>query len=257
MRKRKRRPTRLLREIIFWTLMSIALAAAGFSGYQLFRELKSLRQGELSYRATADLKPKELRSETDPVSDDEQTKAPLQPHEVNEEYKGWISIPGTRIDYPVVHTTDNSYYLNHLFDRTYNAMGCIFIDARNNADFQDRNTAIYGHHMKNGTMFADLEKYKSQEFFDTHPDILYTSNGKMYRFEPFAGCLLSGMDSFLRIDFAEDEDFRQYIDTFRASSVFQSSVEVSSEDRIVTLVTCSYDFEDARFAVFARLVELQ
>ena len=87
----------------------------------------------------------------------------------NPDIVAWIYIEGTKINYPIVQGEDNSYYLKHLFSGEWNGSGCIFLDSRNDASFADRHSIIYGHHMKNGTMFTDLDKYKKQDFFDEHP----------------------------------------------------------------------------------------
>ena len=72
------------------------------------------------------------------------------------------------LNYPVTHTDNNEYYLNHLYDGTYNKVGCLFADYENRADFSDRNTIIYGHNMRDGSMFALLNRYDEQSYFDTH-----------------------------------------------------------------------------------------
>ena len=87
-------------------------------------------------------------------------------------------IEGTKINYPIVQGEENSYYLKHLFSGEWNGSGCIFLDFRNDASFADRHSIIYGHHMKNGTMFTDLDKYKKQEFFDEHPIALLITPDK-------------------------------------------------------------------------------
>ena len=84
---------------------------------------------------------------------------------VNEDVVGWLYLPDTVISYPVVQGDDNSYYLKHLVDGTYNANGCLFMDHKNQRDLKDDNTLIYGHHMESGKMFASLVKYKDQEFY--------------------------------------------------------------------------------------------
>mgnify|MGYP000782800669 FL=1 len=88
--------------------------------------------------------------------------------EINPDIVAWIYIEGTKINYPIVQGGDNSYYLKHLFSGEWNGSGCIFLDFRNDVSFADRHSIIYGHHMKNGTMFTDIDKYKKQEFFDEH-----------------------------------------------------------------------------------------
>ena len=89
----------------------------------------------------------------------------------NSEFYAWLYSEGTVINYPVTRGEDNRYYLNHLFNKKRNSMGTLFVDAGNAPDFADRNTIIYGHHMKNGSMFASLVGYKKQSYYDEHPDL--------------------------------------------------------------------------------------
>lgn len=99
----------------------------------------------------------------------------------------WIYIKETSINYPVVQGVDNSYYLKHMADGSYNDSGAIFVDFRSESDFSDSLTIIYGHNMKNGTMFSGLAKYKKQKFYDEHPVALILPPEKNYQLEFFAG----------------------------------------------------------------------
>lgn len=101
---------------------------------------------------------------------------------------GWITLPDSAINYPVTQTDNNEYYLRHLYDGTYNKAGCLFADYENQADFSDRNTIIYGHNMRDGSMFAVLNQYDGQPYFDTHR--------QMYLVTPTGGYV---MEIFLRL----------------------------------------------------------
>ena len=90
---------------------------------------------------------------------------------INNDAVGWIEIPDTSVSYPLVHTTDNTYYLTHTFDNKTNRSGSIFVEASNAADFSDLHTIIYGHNMKNGSMFAGLKNYSDQSYAEAHPYI--------------------------------------------------------------------------------------
>ena len=92
--------------------------------------------------------------------------------------KAWLELPGTVIQYPVAQGEDNSYYLKHLYDGTANKVGCLFIDYENAEDFSDNNTIIYGHNMRDGSMFSALVEYKAQAYYDEHPEMyLVTPEG--------------------------------------------------------------------------------
>lgn len=173
---------------------------------------------------------------------------------VNPDVVAWIKARDSVIDYPVVQGKDNSYYLKHLFTGKANGMGSPFVDYRTPGDFSGAITLVYGHYMKNGSMFASLTKYKKQAYYDAHPSMeLYTPEGD-YAIEWFAGMIANGSDEFLRRDFEDDGDYLAYIDTLKDASTFRSNVTVRADDRIVALVTCSYEYSNARYAIFGKLV---
>lgn len=173
---------------------------------------------------------------------------------INDDIVAWIFAEGRSLDLPVVKGTDNDYYLNHLFDHQYNKLGTLFVDYQNKDDFSDRNTIIYGHNMSDGSMFSVLESYKDQTFYDSFPEMdLYTTSGD-YTIELFAGVITSGDYKFIRINFEDDIDFLSYVISMRLMSTFESPVEVGPNDRIVTLSTCVYDFDNARYVLFGKLV---
>lgn len=167
----------------------------------------------------------------------------------------WIRIEGTRIDYPVAQWSNNQYYLNHLLDGTKNKNGTIFVDCDNNADLSDRNTFIYGHHMKNGSMFAELVNYKKQNFYTEHPVIEYITPEKSYRAEIFSAQICEGSADLFTKYYKNDADFEKYLKKMQQASLIKTNVSVTAEDRILTLVTCTYEYDDARFIVQAKLVE--
>lgn len=174
---------------------------------------------------------------------------------VNGHTVAWIYSEGTPIDYPVVLGEDNAFYLNHTFSGRPGSAGAIFMDMDNQGDFSDANTAIYGHHMRNGSMFASLDKYRKQSYYDEHPVIhLYTPGGD-YAIELFSAYVRDA--SLLPHDFDSPEDFLAYVDQIKALSDFKSDVTIGADDRIVTLVTCNYNYDDARYVVHGKLTLLR
>jgi sortase, SrtB family len=169
---------------------------------------------------------------------------------------GWIAAEGTEIDYPVVQGDNNDFYLDHLFTGERNKLGSIFMDCRNDAGFADKNTILYGHNMKDGSMFSSLTKYKDQRYYDRHPAMLLHTPEGSYRIELFAGIVVDGDDESVRMTFRDDDDFLDYVGSLRQASTFVSDTAVGADDRIVTLCTCSYEFNNARFALFGKLTPL-
>ena len=175
---------------------------------------------------------------------------------VNPDIKGWIFGEGTNVDYPVLHTDDNDYYMDHLYNKEANSSGSIFADYRNHGDFSVFFTVLYGHHMGNGTMFGSIEHYASQDFYDSTPTMmLYTPEGD-YLIELISGTHESGDEQFVEFEFKTEEDFMKYVESFRERSTFKSDVQVQPGDKLISLCTCAYVFNNARYMLMGRLVPL-
>ena len=176
--------------------------------------------------------------------------------EINEDVVGWLYLPDTVINYPVVQGEDNSYYLKHLVDGSYNANGSLFVDYHNKMDFSDDNTLIYGHHMDSGKMFATLVKYKNQEFYDAHPVAYFLTEEKDYKIEIFSGYVTThDSDSYLLMAGSREQTIEWMKEMFHNADFF-ADVTITPEDHIVTFSTCDYEFHDARYVVHGRLVEI-
>lgn len=176
---------------------------------------------------------------------------------VNEDVIGWLYLPDTVINYPVVQGEDNSYYLKHLVDGTYNANGCLFVDCKNQSNLTDDNTLIYGHHMDSGKMFASLVKYKEQEFYDTHPVIYLLTKDEVYLVELFAGYTTTSDSEAYMISLATREEKIAWLKEMFHSSDFYADVTVSALDHIVTFSTCAYDFQNARYVLHGKLTVME
>ncbi len=164
---------------------------------------------------------------------------------INPDTVAWITLPDTVIDYPVVQGEDESYYLHHLFTGKRGASGCIFMDMTNAPDFSDRNTVLYGHHMKNGSMFAGLEKFGEQSYYDAHKTMtLFTPSGD-HTVEWFAG--YGTTSDRVPTAFESDQAFSDFLAQAVTNSDFETDVQVLPTDRLLTLSTCTYFMYDARY----------
>ena len=172
---------------------------------------------------------------------------------INPDVIGWIYVPGTKIDYPVVQGEDNEEYLHKTFDGKENSSGAIFMDKDGKSDFLADNNLIYGHHMKNGSMFSGLTEYKKQEFYDSHSAALLLTPDKNYEIEIFAGYVASVQDKAWELAFPSDPDFTEWLDKTKERSCFTSGITPAVTDRILTLSTCSYEFNNARFVLLGVL----
>lgn len=174
--------------------------------------------------------------------------------EMNGDYRCWIYAPGTQIDYPVVQCEDNSYYLKRMFNRERNSAGTLFIDYRNLSGFQDPNTLIYGHHMRNDSMFGSLTDYAEQTYFESRPFMLVMSGEERFLLEVFAGYTTTAQDHCYDIAISDEEDMRRFVEEAEAKSDFTSGTIVQPNDRLATLSTCAYAFENARYILIGRIV---
>ena len=153
------------------------------------------------------------------------------------------------INYPVVQAKNNDYYLYRLTNGEYNTCGSIFMDFRNDYNLTDKNTIIYGHSMKNGTMFAPLLNYRKHDFYDNHRIIYYCTKEKMYRVELFAGLTVDDDSEIYNLVNLDENK----ISNLKNKSDFKSNVIVSNEDKIITLSTCAYEYQNARYVVMGIL----
>jgi len=168
---------------------------------------------------------------------------------------GWIRLGGTVIDYPIMQYTDNDYFMTRLPDGTKHRNGSIFLDYRNKPDFSDKSILIYGHHTRAGDMFGTLSHYRNQDFYDANPIIdIYTPDGN-YELIIFAGHLAHSFNDHPPLDFATDDEFFRYIQQIKNKSVFSSDFEVTASDQIISLVTCAYDFNNARLIIVGVIKE--
>ena len=186
-------------------------------------------------------------------------------YEVNEDIKGWIKIPNTNVNFPVVQTTDNDYYHRLNFQKEYDYYGTPYIDYECDVKKPSTNIIIYGHNIKaDGQMFNDLTKYKNLDFYKQNPVVNFDSvyrEGKYKIIGAFITNAQAEQDngnlfnyvSFVNAD--TEEEFNAFIDEVRKRSIFDTTVDVEYGDELLTLSTCTYEFRpEARFAVVARRV---
>ncbi|MCR4902734.1 MAG: class B sortase [Butyrivibrio sp.] len=177
----------------------------------------------------------------------------------NPDIFAWINIPGTVIDYPVVqHPTDDTYYLKHGADGLSSNYGCPYIELSDSKDFTDFNTVLYGHNMNNGSMFANLHKYEDNEFYQSHRDIyIYTPDHKL-TYKVFAAVMYSDAHIPYYYDDSVESDRTAFLESLKTDIVADRSyisddIEVTEDDRIITLSTCDKTLRSNRFLVVAVL----
>lgn len=176
--------------------------------------------------------------------------------EINGDYCGWLEQEGTPIDYPIAQGEDNDLYMDHSFELEKRRAGCLFLDWRNGEFYRDANSIVYGHHMKDDSMLATIVGYEAQQYYDEHPTMkLYTPYGD-YIIEVFSGTIVSGERDFLERSFDSDPAFDEYFDIFLKDSTFECGVDIARGDHIISLVTCTYEYNNARYIVCGKLVPM-
>ncbi len=173
----------------------------------------------------------------------------------NKDVKAWLYCEGTLINYPVAQAEDNDYYLHRLLNGTYNRAGTIFMECTNQEDFSDWNTLVYGHNMKNNTMFGTVTDYRDQEYYDEHPVwYLLTPDGD-YKIELISGFVTDTSSVIYTIPQTEEAK-NELVDTIMRKSNFKTNAEISSKDKLITFSTCTYDYDEARYVLIGILKEI-
>src|SRR5690625_3846569 len=176
----------------------------------------------------------------------------------NADVVGWITIDGTQIDYPVLQAEDNVHYLTRNYYHDESREGSIYLDYRNDIRSSDeRNIVIYGHRMKDGSMFQHLTKFLDKDFFDAHRKIQFDTLYESYEAEIFAVYNTLTNFNYIQTDFDSNEEYGQFLSKIKNESKFETNVNVSEKDTIVTLSTCDYqlDKDEGRLVVQAKLTK--
>lgn len=173
---------------------------------------------------------------------------------LNPDTVGWVQIEGTPLEYPVTQTDNNDYYLSHNFLQEESFEGAIFQDYLSDP-VTTRNHVLYGHYMSDESMFGSLWNYQDQAYLKLHPVIQFDQPGNPGDWEIFSVYITEAEYDYRQPSFANDTEFINYMNRLKARSLYDTGVVVSATDEVLTLSTCIYTFDDARFAVHARKVK--
>lgn len=248
---RGRRRKKTFGSILSTILLIVAVCVMIFSGFQLFKILKGYHDGRSEYKdiekisITQDKKDDRYRVDFDAL------------WEINPDVVGWIRFDEPAvISYPLVQGKDNSEYLNRTFKGFPNTVGSIFLDVNNRSDFSDRNTLIYGHYMRNGTMFNELDQYRDEEFWKKYPCFyIYTPDGKESKYYIYSAAEVVAGETSHRSSFADDADFENFLEETKKVSFYDTGVELDKDSKVITLSTCTRASDEHRLVVHAVKVE--
>lgn len=245
-RRRKRNKERRKKKggIISTFLLVVALAVFCFSGYQLYKIFGGYHEGKKEYDQVKDLAV-EGSGENFKVNFEELLA-------INPDTVGWIRFypQPEQINYPLVQTDNNDLYLNKTFSANENTVGAIFVNCYNNADFNDKNTIIYGHRMKDSSMFHNLEKYQDASFWkDNQYFYIYTPDGRELTYQIYSAGIVKEISESYQTEFASTEEFEAFLEITRIAGAYDTGVSVMASDTIVTLSTCTVESNDNRMVV--------
>lgn len=180
----------------------------------------------------------------------------------NTDVKGWIRIENTNINYPLLQTTDNDYYLTHNYKKENSSYGSIFINHKSNIKDNNSNTIIYGHNMKNNQMFTDLLKYEDKQFYEEHPtikivtdeneeeyEIIYTFKSRVFYQDE-----KNVFRYYQYYNFENENKYNEYINNCKEIQLYDTGKTATYGERLITLITCEYSQENGRMVIVAKKI---
>ncbi|MEG1876300.1 MAG: class B sortase [Lachnospiraceae bacterium] len=249
-----------------WMLIALSVIAVASIGYFIFYYYIA-DHSDSAFGQLADLKHSEVLNNPTPVMVDEQgvPKPILEKYQTlynkNKSLVAWVKIEGTEIDYPVMQSVNQEYYLNHNYSQEKDKNGSIFMDKNCDAMKPSMNLIIYGHNMKSGKMFGTLERYAKSEFYEKYPmiqfdtiyeegqyQIMYVFRSKLYSEEEIV------FKYYQFVDAPTEEEFYSNMNEMAALSLYDTGVTAAYGDSLITLSTCDYQEDNGRFVVVAKKI---
>lgn len=221
------------------TILFISIIGISVSSYFIISTKYSYKKAEQKYDEIASVYEK---SEFDHLQ------------QINQDYLGWIKVEGTNINYPVVQGVDNDFYLTHNFHKEPDKVGSIYMDYRNSNKELDKNVIIYGHNMKDQSMFATLRHFLDEEFFNENKTITLEFSDNEYEWEVFSAYVTRETD-WMEVDFNEPSNFLDFAGNMSNKSYNSSSSDINENDQIITLATCTSHVDDERVVVHGKLIK--
>ncbi len=196
---------------------------------------------------------------------DQKTERMLQLEELqkeNNEIVGWLEIKDTNINYPVLQSTDNDYYLTHNYKKEYSISGSLFLDKDFNMNEGSSNYLIYGHRNKQGIMFEDLMKYSNEDFYKEHKRIKFTTNKEDKEYEIlsvfYSRVYYQNEKNVFRyyyfVNAKNQEEYNNFVNECKKASIYDTGITATYGEQLLTLSTCEYSQEDGRFVVVCKKI---
>ncbi len=231
-RKKNKRYKKVILNIIIYMILLFVLIYSGIKIFKWYKDKTNNNKIAEQIKSTVIVEDK---------NEEEYTVDFKKLKEQNNETVAWIKVNNTNVEYPVVRATNNSFYLNHSFDKSKNSAGWIFADYRNKFDGTDKNIIIYGHNMRDDSMFGSLKNILNSDWYDNEENTnitLYTENEKSI-YKVFSIYKIESEDYYIKTEFSNDNEFEKFIETLKKRSIKNFNIDISKEDSILTLSTCA------------------
>ena len=235
-RKKNKRYKKVILNIIIYMILIFVLIYSGIKIFKWYKDKTNNNKIAEQIKSTVIVEDK-----NEDENKEEYTVDFNKLKEQNNETVAWIKVNNTNVEYPVVRATNNSFYLNHSFDKSKNSAGWIFADYKNKFDNTDKNIVIYGHNMRDDSMFGSLKNILNSDWYNNEENTniaLYTENEK-YIYKVFSIYKIESEDYYIKTEFSNDNEFKKFIKTLKKRSIKNFNIDISKEDSILTLSTCA------------------
>lgn len=224
--------------ILFWIVCLLLVGILIFSGIKIYKWYKENNNNNKIIEKVSEaviIKDDEPEENNKYVIDFEALK------KQNSETVAWLKVNNTKIEYPVVKTKNNDYYLTHSFDKSENSAGWIFADYKNKFDGKDKNIVVYGHNRRDGSMFGSLKNILSSKWYNNeeNQNVIFNINGQNYTYRVFSVYQIEKEDYYIKTNFSSNNEYEKFLNTIKKRSVKDFKEDVSKDDTILTLSTCA------------------
>lgn len=234
-----------IRRLAYDIIIVCLLALIGISGYKIYTIVSGYMASRNVYENVRHDVATEEEGFTGDINWDKLRKT-------NEDIVAWIYLEDSNIDYPIVKSSDNKEYLTTLFDKTYGVSGSIFVDCNTEHPFGQLSTVVYGHHMKDGSMFNNLKKFKDRDYANQHSRFELVTPDEKYHLD-VAAFLNCPSDSYIYTPNITKNDFEKFVTEINNLAEYKTGVKLNKNDKIVILSTCAYEYEGARYVIIGKL----
>ena len=224
--------------IVFWIVCLLLVGILIYSGIKIYKWYKENNNNNKIIEKVTEaviIKDDEPEENNKYVIDFETLK------KQNSETVAWLKVNNTKIEYPVVKTKNNDYYLTHSFDKSENSAGWIFADYKNKFDGKDKNIVVYGHNRRDGSMFGSLKNILSSKWYNNeeNQNVIFNINGQNYTYRVFSVYQIEKEDYYIKTNFSSNNEYEKFLNTIKKRSVKDFKEDVSKDDTILTLSTCA------------------